>query len=256
MSIKVDFTNKVVLLTGASSGIGCELAKKLACFDGIKLVLAARRKNLMDVLAEKICNSRNSILALKCDVAVKEEIAMLVSAAVDAFGNIDAAILNSGTSYRMSHAESSLLKTEEIMKVNTLSYLYFFDQLIPLMKDKGGIIAGITSLAGTRGFPYSGVYSASKAASARILESYRGELRKFNIRVINVKPGFVRTPMTDKNKFYMPMLMEPDRAASIILKGLKKEKRVIQFPWPVAVGAKLIKLVPNSIFDYFAAKVR
>ncbi len=252
----MDFNNKVVLLTGASSGIGYELAVRLSLFSNIKLVLAARRIDILNELAAQICRPGIEVLPVKCDVSQREDISSAVKRVIDTFGRIDAAILNSGTSYRMSHQESSFLKTEEIMKVNTISYLYFFDELIPLMKKNGGLIAGVTSLAGTRGFPYSGVYSASKAASSRILESYRGELKKFNIRVINIKPGFVRTPMTDKNKFYMPMLMEPARATDIILKGLKKEKRIIQFPWPVAILAKLVKLIPNPIFDYFAARVK
>jgi len=100
------------------------------------------------------------------------------------------------------------------------------------------------------------VYSASKAAATRILESYRAELKKHKIKVIIIKPGFVRTPMTDKNKFYMPLLMEPGRAADIIIRGLKKEKRIIQFPFPLVIGAKLVKLIPNPIFDYFSAKVK
>ncbi|RPI66153.1 MAG: SDR family NAD(P)-dependent oxidoreductase [Ignavibacteriales bacterium] len=251
----MDFNNKVVLLTGASSGIGYELAKKISR-SKVKLILAARRIDILNELSEQIKTPDNEILTLKCDVSLKDDVTNTIRIAVNAFNKIDIAILNSGTSYRMRLEESSLAKTEEIIKVNAISYLYFFDELIPLMKNKGGVIAGVSSLADSRGYPYSGVYSASKAAVTRILESYRVELKKFNIKVIIIKPGFVRTPMTDKNKFYMPFMIEPSKAADIILKGLRKEKKIIQFPLPTVIGAKLVKLIPNFIFDYFSGKVK
>jgi short-subunit dehydrogenase len=251
----VDFNNKVVLLTGSSSGIGYELAKKLAA-ENTKLVLAARRVDLLNKLADEIRTPGNEIIALKCDVSKKSEIISLIKTTLEKFGTIDVAILNSGTSHRMSLEEDTLSRAEEIMAVNAMSFLYFFNELIPIMKPKGGMMAGVTSLADTRGFPYSGAYSASKAAASRLLESYRVELKKDKIKVIIVKPGFVRTPMTDKNKFYMPFMLEPDKAADIILKGLKKERRVIQFPLPTVIGSKLVKLIPNPIFDYFSAKVK
>jgi short-subunit dehydrogenase len=251
----VEFKNKVVLITGASSGIGYELARKLAA-ENAKIVVASRRIEFLNNFASEFRTSNNEIIPLKCDVTEKDDIISLVRTTVNTFGRIDAAILNSGTSHRMSLEEDTISRAEEIMAVNATSFLYFFNELIPIMKNSGGIIAGVTSLADTRGFPYSGVYSASKAAASKLLESYRAELRKFKIKVIIIKPGFVRTPMTDKNKFYMPFMMEPGKAADIILKGLKKERRIIQFPIPTVIGAKLIKLIPNPIFDYFSAKVK
>jgi short-subunit dehydrogenase len=251
----MDFNDKVILLTGASSGIGYELARRFAGYR-CRLVIAARRFDVLKELAAEISSPDNQVLAVKCDVSEKADIFDIIKRTVETFGTIDAAILNSGTSYRMSLEEASLDKWEEIMKVNTLSYLYFFNQLIPIMKKNGGIIAGVSSLADTRGFPYSGIYSASKAAASRLLESHRIELKKFNIKVITIKPGFVRTPMTDKNKFYMPFMMGPDKAADIIIKGLKKERRIIQFPLPTVIGAKLVKLVPNPVFDFFSKRVK
>jgi short-subunit dehydrogenase len=251
----VDFHNKVVLLTGASSGIGYELAKLLAK-ENARLVIAARRIDILTKLAEEVSTSSHKVIALKCDVTDKNDISDIIAKTVDTFGTIDAVILNSGTSYRMSIEEDTLSRAEEIMNVNAVSFLYFFNELIPLMKNKGGIIAGVSSLADTRGFPYSGAYSASKAAASHLLESYRIELRKYNIRVITIKPGFVRTPMTDKNKFYMPFLMEPGKAAKIIMKGLKKENRIIQFPLPTVLSAKIVRLIPDFIFDYFSERVK
>ncbi len=93
-------------------------------------------------------------------------------------------------------------------------------------------------------------YCASKAAASIYLEGLRVELKKYGIKVITVKPGFVKTPMTDVNEFKMPFLMPADKAAKIILKGIKKEKRIIQFPFPTVIASKLIGLMPNFLYDY------
>ena len=105
-----------------------------------------------------------------------------------------------------------------------------------------------------RGFPKSGFYNASKSAASLLLESLRIELKPYDVKVITVKPGFVRTPMTDKNEFHMPFLMDLDHAAKIIIKGLKKEKQIIQFPWPIVIGSKIMRILPNKLFDYLMSK--
>ena len=122
------------------------------------------------------------------------------------------------------------------------------------MERREGIIVGVSSLAEVRGFPKSGFYNASKSAASLLLESLRIELKPFGVKVITVKPGFVRTPMTDKNEFHMPFLMDLDDATNIIIKGLRKEKKVIQFPLPIVFGAKIMKLLPNRLFDYLMSK--
>jgi short-subunit dehydrogenase len=116
------------------------------------------------------------------------------------------------------------------------------------------MIVGVSSMADSRGFPKSGFYNASKAAATLLLESLRIELKPFNIKVLTVKPGFVRTPMTDKNEFHMPFLMDVDKAAKIIIDGIKKEKRIIQFPVPTMIGSKIIKFMPDQLFDFLMSK--
>ena len=103
-------------------------------------------------------------------------------------------------------------------------------------------------------FRKSGFYNASKAAATILLESLRIELKPFNVKVITVKPGFVRTPMTDKNEFHMPFMMNVDKAAKIILEGIKKEKLVIEFPLPIVLATKLMNILPNFLFDRLAGK--
>ena len=139
------------------------------------------------------------------------------------------------------------------MDVNFYGIVNCLDVLIPLMRrqDKG-IIAGISSIAESRGYPRSGFYSASKAAMSILLESIRIELMETPVKVLTIKPGFVRTPMTDKNEFGMPFLMEPVKAADIIIRGIEKEKRIIQFPYPLVLGSKFVRMIPDVLFDWLA----
>ena len=117
---------------------------------------------------------------------------------------------------------------KKVFETNTFGIAHALECLIPIMKKQGyGKIAGVTSLADVRGYPGSSGYSASKAAATRLLESARIELKKFNIRVITVKPGFVKTPMTDKNEFIMPFKIQPERAA----RNKKRKKYRSVYPW-------------------------
>ena len=116
------------------------------------------------------------------------------------------------------------------------------------------MIVGVSSLADARGYAQSGFYCSSKSAATKLLESVRVELKPHNIKVLTVKPGFVKTPMTDKNEFHMPFLMDVDKAAKIILKGIKKEKRIIQFPFPIVISSRLIRILPNFLFDWLSTR--
>jgi short-subunit dehydrogenase len=142
-------------------------------------------------------------------------------------------------------------RLEEIFNINLMGLIYCLNEIIlDFIQKRKGCIVGISSLSDSRGFPGSAAYCSSKAAVSTFLESIRIELKKYNIKVITVKPGFVKTPMTDKNEFYMPFLMSVEKASGKILKGVKKEKSIIQFPRPTVIGAKLLKFLPDKLFDY------
>ncbi len=139
--------------------------------------------------------------------------------------------------------------------VNVLGIVNYVENLMLVFtKGEDGMIVGVSSLADSRGWQGSGFYCASKAAATILLENLRVELNPFNVKVITVKPGFVETPMTEKNKFPMPFLMSAEKAAKIIIGGIKKEKRIIQFPLPTVLSAKLMRIVPDFLFDYFSSK--
>jgi short-subunit dehydrogenase len=246
------FQNKVVVLTGASTGIGYSLAKLLPK-ENCSLVLLARRKCLLDELVEKHGFDTNITKTFKCDVGDREAVRVVFDNIKKYFGRIDIAILNAGTGNRASVEDYSAEKAKETFDVNALGIVNCVEQLLPdFIKRRDGIIVGFSSLSDARGFPRSGFYAASKSAATFLLESLRIELKPYNVKVITVKPGFVKTALTDKNEFYMPFLMDVDKAANIILKGIKKEKRIIQFPFPTAFGSRLLKIMPDLLFEWLA----
>lgn len=248
----MQFQYKNVILTGASSGIGYSLAKLLPK-ENCSLALLARRKQILDQITNDPLFAGKKINAYKCDVSKYEEVVEVFSEVKNDFGSIDIAILNAGTSSRAGVKEYSAASGKEIFDVNTLGLIYCIEQLLPgFMNKKEGMIVGVSSLSDVRGFPRSGFYSASKSAASLMLESLRVELKPYNVKVLTIKPGFVKTPMTDKNEFHMPFMMKVDKAAEIILRGIKKEKKNIQFPLPIVLGAKLIKIMPDRLFDYLA----
>ena len=249
----MDFKNSVVLITGASSGIGYQLAKDLAN-EGAQLALLSRRTDLLVSLTEKL-TSITKVKCYKCDVTLKNEVAESFSQIKKDFGKVDIAILNSGVGYTSSALNYSSVEAEKTFNTNVLGAIYFIEQLLQdFISEKRGVIVGISSLGDGKGFPKSGFYSASKAALTIILESLRIELKKYNIKVITVKPGFIKTAMTDKNKFKMPYLMSAQEGSKIILDGLRKDKRIIEFPWQTTIGAKILRMMPTKWFEAIASK--
>ena len=252
----MNFKNKTILVTGASTGIGKELAIALAKIE-CNLILIARRVELIyEYIDDLSVEPKAKILQLKCDVSKKDEVGSAYKQIIDKFDKIDIAILNAGYSVRMSIQDYNSEAAEQIFGANVFGIIYWVEQLIPdYIKRKNGMIVGVSSLADSKGYSKSGFYSASKAAASIYLEGLRSELRNYNVKVLTVRPGFVRTPMTDKNEFKMPLLMEPEKAVEIILRGIKKEKRIIQFPWQLVWATRLIDFVPDWIIERLESKV-
>lgn len=249
----MNLKNKVILITGASSGIGEAVAKKFA-EEGALLALTARRKDIIDRIAQQL-EVKTRVASYKCDVTNTEEVRNVYRQIKIDFGKIDIAFLNSGVSFRSSVKEFSSEKAKQTFDTNVLGLINFVEVLLPdFMSERNGVIVGVSSLADSRGFPKSGFYCASKAAASIFLESLRIELKPYNVKVITVRPGFVKTPMTDKNEFFMPLLMEPEKAAKIIVNGIKKEKRIIQFPLLISLAVRILRIIPDSLFEYLASR--
>jgi short-subunit dehydrogenase len=252
----MDFTNKTILLTGASSGIGKAIAEALSNYNS-KLILLSRRIDLLSSLKEKLKNSKAEIHIVQCDVSNKIEVKTVFQGILKQHSSIDLAILNAGFGHSVKLEDYNSDFADETFHVNVLGMIYCIEQLLPsFLERKKGIIAGVSSLADNRGFAGSGFYCASKAAASIYLESLRVELSHYGVKVITIKPGFVKTAMTDKNQFEMPFLMQPDKAAQIIVKGIEKEKSIIQFPFPIILSTRLVGLLPNWFYFFLAKRVK
>jgi len=248
-------TGKNVVITGASSGIGKNLALQLAK-EGCSLVLLARRIEELELIAKQISQYHVIVKVYKCDVSNEDEVKRVFVQIKKFFPSIDIVILNAGVSYRTDVRKNELQKAVQTFAVNVFGMIYCASQVIPdFIQAKKGMIVGVSSLAESRGFPRSGFYCASKAAASTYLESLRAELRNYNIKVLTVKPGFVKTPMTDKNEFIMPFIIPVEKAVKIIVDGIKKEKRIIQFTLATVVGVKIMKVMPNWLFDIFSQRL-
>lgn len=230
------------IITGASSGIGAALARELAR-RGWTVALLARRADLLDALVRELPTES---IALPCDVTD----ASAVREAVERSGPFDLAIANAGVGVP-SHATKFNLDDAEVMtRVNILGMFNLFDAVIPSMIERrSGRFAGVASIAGLRGLPTSSVYSATKSAMQSFLEASRIELRPYGVGVTTINPGFVITEMTSKNRFKMPFLMTAEEAARVIVDGLERGKRVIEFPLPMSLLMRFARFLPAAVWD-------
>ena len=248
------FENRTILITGASTGIGKAIAQKLLQ-KSCNLVLTARRDNLIHDYINETANSLANVKIIKSDVSIKEDVKNAYHLTFSEYGKIDIAILNSGVGHTVTPDTFDSKYAENSINVNFLGVIYWIEQLLPeMMKRKEGIIAPVSSLADNRGYSGSGFYCASKAALSIFSEGLSVDLKKYGIKVLTIKPGFIKTPMTSKNKFKMPFLMSAEKSADIIIRGIEKEKSTIQFPFPTALGAKLIGLIPSWVYRIIANK--
>ncbi|HEX8170727.1 MAG TPA: SDR family NAD(P)-dependent oxidoreductase [Thermoanaerobaculia bacterium] len=237
------------IITGASSGIGLALARELAR-RGYDLALVARRAELIHGAAREAEQGGRRAVAIACDVTDSAAVHAAVNEARARLGALDLAVANAGVSIPNHATKFKLLEAEQTMRVNYFGMLYLFDAVIPSMIERrAGRFAGVASIAGLRGLPTAGAYSASKAAMQNFLEAARIELAPYEVGVTIVNPGFVATPMTEKNRFRMPFLMEPDAAARVIADGLKRGRRVVEFPRPMSLLMRALRHLPDALYD-------
>jgi short-subunit dehydrogenase len=235
------------ILTGASSGIGHALAHELSR-RGYELALLARRADLLEQLASELPAKS---VAIPCDVSDRAAVREAVARGQQQLGGpFDLAIANAGIGIPTHVANLDVDDAERTMRINFFGMLYLFDAVIPSMVERrSGRFVGIASLAGLRGLPASAIYSASKAAMQMFLESSRLDLAPLGVNITIVNPGFVATPLTEKNTFRMPLLMRSDKAARVIADGIEHGKRVIEFPRRLSTLVRLGRIIPDALYD-------
>jgi len=242
---------KRVFITGASSGIGAALALFYAQ-RGASIGLVGRRHDALLALQARL-PGEHRIYVL--DVRDRDA---LHAAAADflSHGPVDVVIASAGISAGTLTEEPDDYRVfEAIIATNLNATVATFEPFIAPMKAQGkGRLVGIASVAAVRGLPGAGAYSASKAAVRAYCESLRVELSLSGIRVVTIAPGFIKTPMTAQNPYKMPFLMPVDRFAAQAVNAIEKGVSYRVIPWQMAWVAKLLRIVPDGLYDYFAVR--
>jgi short-subunit dehydrogenase len=243
--------SKNAIITGGSSGIGAALAHELAT-RGWSLALLARRAGTLEGVRASL---PGKAVAIACDVTDSAAVERAVRRGeAELGGTFDLAVANAGVGIPGHATKFDLSDAEQTIRVNVLGMMDLFAAVIPSMVEKrSGRFVGIASVAGLRGMPSAAAYSASKAAMQAFLEASRVELAPYGVGVTIVNPGFIATPMTEKNKFKMPFLLQPENAAKVIADGIERGKRVVQFPLPTSLLMRFIRILPDAIFDRITA---
>ena len=242
---------KNIWITGASSGIGKALAIKFAN-EGWQVAASARRENLL----KELSNQYSNIQSFPLDVTDSDKCKSVFKDIVDKFENIEICVFGTGIHDPQSEKKFNLEKIKKIMEVNFFGTMNSINSVYDYFgQRKVGQISIISSVAGYRGLPAAGAYCASKSALTSFAESLHFEMKKKNVRVSLISPGFIKTPMTDKNDFPMPMIKSPEFAAEQIYNGLiKKSGFEIHFPKAFTFFMKFLRILPNSIYLKFLEK--
>ena len=242
---------KVIWITGASSGIGRSLALKFAN-NGWMVAASARRENLL----QELHNENENIHSFPLDVTNSEQCKTVFDNIIKKFENIEICVFGTGIHDPKSEKYFNLVKIRKIMEVNYFGTMNSINSIYSYFNaKKSGQISIISSVAGYRGLPAAGAYCASKSALTSFTESLHFEMKRINVRVSLISPGFIKTPMTDQNDFPMPMIKSPEFAADQIYNGLIKNKGFeIHFPKAFTFMMKILRILPSSWYFILVEK--
>ncbi|MCE2989323.1 MAG: SDR family oxidoreductase [Burkholderiales bacterium] len=239
-----------IFITGASSGIGEALARQYAKA-GAQLALVARRGDWLERVARELSTLGPTPAVYVCDVRDSDALRAAAGDFMARYGVPDIVIANAGVSRgTLTEMEDDLLAFQEIFDINVMGMVNTFHPFVEAMKWRGnGTLVGIASVAGFRGIPGGGAYSASKAAAIRYCESLRVELRQSGVAVVTICPGYIRTPMTAVNRFKMPFLIDVDVAAARFVRAIREKRSFTVIPWTMGVAARILRIAPNWLYD-------
>ena len=242
---------KKIWVTGASSGIGKAVAIKFAK-EGWKVAVSARRKEILDKIAE-----HENISSYPLDVTNNEQVGLVFEKIINDFKELNLCIFSSGTYDPKTEQSINIEKIKNVINVNFLGVV----NCVKIVEDhfknkKSGQISIVSSIAGYRGLPNSSGYGQSKAALTNFAESIYFDFKKFNVNVSVISPGFIKTPLTDKNEFSMPFLETPDFAAKKIFDGLIKNNSFeVHFPKSLTLILKFLRILPYKIYLFLVDKL-
>tara|TARA_B100001109_G_scaffold197934_1_gene164597 strand:+ start:470 stop:1231 length:762 start_codon:yes stop_codon:yes gene_type:complete len=243
---------KTIWITGGSTGIGKALAIKFAN-EGWNVAISARRENLLKEISDQYTN----ISSFPLDVTDKSKCKEVFDKIRDKFDEIDICFFSTGTWNPRKEKDIDVEQIEDVFKINFFGTLNSIKAVEEYFKNKkNGIITIVSSIAGYRGLPNSTGYGPSKSALNNLAESLYFDFGRSNVRVCLVSPGFIKTPMTDKNDFKMPFLKSPEYAAEKIYDGLvNKNVFEIHFPKSLTLILKILSLIPSKIYFSLIGKM-
>lgn len=241
-----------VVISGASSGIGLALARHyLEC--GATVAAIARRGELLQDLAAEF---PGKVFPYALDVRDADALRVAAQDFIERVGVPDIVIANAGVSIGTltRYAEDNDV-FQHVMDINVLGAVKTFQPFVePMRAAKRGRLVGIASVAGFRGLPGSGAYSASKAALISYLESLRVDMRGSGVKVVTICPGYIKTPLTDINPYPMPFILDADVAARRIVRVIERGSSFAVVPWQMALVGRVLKLLPNWLYDFLFSK--
>ena len=243
---------KTIWITGGSTGIGKALAIRFAN-EGWNVAISARRENLLKELSDRFEN----ISPFPLDVTDKENCKNIFNQVKEKFGDIDICFFSTGTWDPKKEKDIDVEQIENVFKINFFGTVNSIKAVEEYYKNRNeGTLAIVSSIAGYRGLPNSTGYGPSKSALNNLAESLYFDFGRHNVRVCLVSPGFIKTPMTDKNDFKMPFLKTPEFAADKIYDGLVNKKSFeIHFPKELTLTLKFFSILPFKLYFYLVKKL-
>lgn len=254
MNMSFDWSQKVVFITGASSGIGRSLSLELAR-RGASLGLLARRADILEEIVGEVERAGGRALAIPADVTDSSAVSAGVEDALGKYGKIDVLIANAGVGATTDAKDIRAEDVAHLININLLGAVNSVTAVLRQMIEKGsGHLVVISSLAGYRGLPKSAAYCASKAGVSAFFESLRLDLAGSGVDVTIIHPGFIKTPLTAGRHADMPFLMELDDATGKIIRAIERRKKSYAFPWQLATIVRAGMLFPIGIYDWIASR--
>ena len=239
-----------IFITGASSGIGAALARHYAgCDKNVVLGLVARNKERLAALSGEVRDTAHLTYAV--DVTDGTALRSAAEDFLQRHGTPDLVIANAGISTGTDGGrDGDMAVLARVLATNVTGLAATLQPFVaPMRAARHGTLVGIASIAGFRGLPGSGAYSASKAAAISWLEALRVELHGSGVRVVTICPGYVETPMTRVNKFFMPFLLSADEAARRIARAIDSGRSLVIVPWQMRLVFTVLRLLPDWLYD-------